>query len=313
MSRSRETATGERSLAWGAMRAPLTLHDDEFELFAALVYRETGMRLTEVKKPLIVGRLSSRIAKLGLRSFAQYYRLVRENADEMTEMLDRLTTNETSFFREEKQLEFLADRGFAHFLSAAQEGARPRRVHAWSAACSTGEEPYTLAMLLLAHFPQDWDLSVLASDLSTRALERARAAIYPLDGIRTVPEPLLKRFMLKGVGERAGSARVGPEARGLVSFSHRNLNDPATYPTGPFDLILCRNVLIYFDAASRHAVIDRLLDRLVPDGLLLVGHAESLTGSTARLRAVFPTVYTRPSHPLATAREPGGRTERLAR
>jgi chemotaxis protein methyltransferase CheR len=168
-----------------------------------------------------------------------------------------------------------------------------RRVRVWSAGCSTGEEPYSLAMALLSHFPPDsgWDVEVLATDLSTWALERARQGLWPLEKAASIPSPLLRAFMLKGVRSQEGLMKAGPELRSVLRFARVNLNDERGWPPGPFELVFCRNVLIYFGAESRAQALSGLLHRLQPTGYLFLGHAESLTGSAETARCVAPNIY----------------------
>ena len=271
----------------------------EFALFRDLIQRESGIFLSEAKKALVVGRLGRRLRELGLRSLAAYYRLLVEGDEqERTRMLDCICTNETHFFREPRQFEFLEQRVFPDWAARAAAG-RPRRIRAWSAACSTGEEPYSLAMTLLAHFPPSsgWTLEILASDLSTRALDQARAGLWSVDKAREIPERYLKAFMLRGTGAQEGVMKAGPEIRSLLRFQRVNLNQDRYPVQGPFDLVFCRNVLIYFDVASKARVVHRLLDELAPGGYLFLGHAESLTGLSDRGRSVGPTVYVRAHEP----------------
>jgi chemotaxis protein methyltransferase CheR len=169
----------------------------------------------------------------------------------------------------------------------------PRRVRVWSAGCSTGEEPYSVAMSFLAAFPPSsgWQLDILATDLSTRALERARAAVWPIEKVGPIPGPHLRAFMLKGTGAQQGRAKAGPELRSVVRFQRVNLNAERFALPDRFDLILCRNVLIYFDVPSKERVLGRLLDHLDPRGYVFLGHAETMMGFHARTRALGPTVY----------------------
>lgn len=237
-----------------------------------------------------MGRLARRLRELRIDSFEAYYRRVLKDETERVRMVDTITTNETRFFREPKQFEFL-DR---QWLPARAVGAarRRRRLRVWSAACSTGEEPYSIAMTLLSRLP-DWEIEILATDLSTRALERARAALWPIEKCRDIPERYLKAFMLRGVGEHRGSMKAAQELRSLVRCEQLNLHD-AHYPVeGPFDLIFSRNVLIYFSTQGRAAVVNKLIGHLAPGGCLLLGHAETLHGITDRLYAVGPTIYSR--------------------
>lgn len=272
-----------------------TISDQEFALFQSLIYREAGIYLPQTKKPLLVRRLSGRLTALGLSSFAAYYRRVAHARDrrERIHMLDCVTTNETSFFREPKQFEFLEREVVPRWKRDADRGLRSKRVRAWSTACSSGEEPYSLAMLLLDTLPRTlgWGVDVLATDLSTRALSRAREATWSDSKLEEIPKRYHKRFLLKGKRSQVGRIRVGRQVREVVQLGRLNLHDSRARVDGAFDLILCRNVLIYFDAESKRGVIDRLVERLAPDGYLMVGHAESLIDASDKLRSVAPSVY----------------------
>ncbi len=292
--------------------APHLIDDRDFRLFQALVHREAGIWLAPVKKALLVGRLAKRLRALGIGDYRGYLERVEADAAERIRMLDCLCTNETHFFREPRHFEFLAGRVFPRWRAEAEAGRRPRRARVWSAACSTGEEPYSLAISLLLAFPpgSGWDLEVLASDLSTRALERARAAVWPLERSREIPAGHLKAFMLRGVGAQEGLMKVAPEVRSLVRFQRLNLNEPGWPGLGQFDLVFCRNVLIYFDPPTKERVVGQLLDHLAADGFLFLGHAESLSGMGYRVRPVLPTVYVRaleesPARREGRAREAG--------
>ncbi len=269
--------------------------DKEFGLFQKLIYEKAGIYLAAPKRALVDSRLTKRIRELGLDSFAAYYHHVVEDRDgaELIQLLDRISTNETHFFREPRQFEFLGNRIVADWTAEAAAGMRSRRIFVWSAGCSTGEEPYSLAMVLQDHFPPSagWEIEILATDLSNRALDCARAAIWPIAKAEEIPQQYLQRFMLKGIGAQAGKMKMTPEIRSMVRFERLNLNDDVYPVSGSFDLILCRNVLIYFDNPSRMRVIHRLLNHLAPSGYLFVGHAESLNGITDRVRPVMPTVY----------------------
>jgi chemotaxis protein methyltransferase CheR len=218
-----------------------------------------------------------------------------QRGDELIHMLDQVSTNETRFFREPRQFEFLESRVFAEWRAQSCAGNRPKHIRVWSAGCSTGEEPCSIAMMLLDHFPpaNGWEIEILATDLSTRVLNCARKAIWPIGRAQEIPEKYLKRFMLCGIGSQRGNMKAGPEILSRIRFERLNLND-GSYPVmGRFDAIFCRNVLIYFDAQSRARAIDRLIDHLVLSGYLFLGHAESLNGVTERASHITPTVYVR--------------------
>jgi chemotaxis protein methyltransferase CheR len=266
----------------------------EFRLFQDLIHREAGIFLSESKKALLVGRLSRRLRELGLASFGDYHRYVTtEDPAERTRMLDCVSTNETHFFREPRQFDFLEDRVLPDWRAAAEAGVRPRRIRVWSAACSTGEEPYSLAMTLLGRFPPEsgWQIEILASDISTRVLERAREAVWPIEKAAEIPERHLKRFMLRGARSQEGRMKAGPEIRSVVRFERINLNADSYPVTTRFDLIFCRNVLIYFDGPSKMRVTRQLVRHLEPTGYFFLGHAESVVDAAAELQRVGPTVY----------------------
>jgi chemotaxis protein methyltransferase CheR len=265
---------------------PLT--DREFRQFRTLIFDEAGINLIDAKKALVEGRLARRINELGLRDYGAYFHLVENQSDERTRLIDAICTNETRFFREPMQFEFLETRVLPQWRAAAERGL-PRRVRAWSAACSTGEEPYSLAMTLARGLP-DWAIDIVASDLSTKALGRAREGVWSIHHAEHIPLSYRKAYMLRGVRSEEGRMRVVPEIQNLIDFRQINLTDEALI-AGEFDLIFCRNVLIYFDRPTKDAVVDRLLRRLAPGGLLFLGHAESLTGWSHRVRSVGPTIY----------------------
>jgi chemotaxis protein methyltransferase CheR len=276
------------------MRVPASpaLDEASFRLFQTLLLREAGVYLAAGKQAMVAARLGRRVKALGLRSFHDYYRRVQAGDEaERAHLLDALTTHETRFFREPSHFQFLERQALPALL--AQPGRR--RLRAWSAACSTGEEAYSLGMLLLAALPPGAgvEAELLASDISERVVAQARRGIYPLERAGDIPPELLPRFMLRGVRGQRGHMRAGPELRALVRFECFNLATARWPRAEPFDLILCRNVLMYFDETTRARVVASLLDRLTPSGFLFLGHAESLAGSEARVRCVQPTIYAR--------------------
>jgi chemotaxis protein methyltransferase CheR len=208
-------------------------------------------------------------------------------------MLDRLVTNETRFFREPAQFAFLETEILPRWSAEAADRARPRRVRVWSAGCSTGQEPYSIAMTLLAGL-EGWDVEVLATDLSGRALRQAIAGVWPVEKAAEIPEQYLKTYMLRGVRSASGTMSASNAVRAVIRFQRLNLHDELP-DLGTFDLIFCRNVLIYFDVASRTRAITRILGRLAPAGYLFLGHSESLLSSGLRLRPMAPSVYSRGS------------------
>jgi len=286
--------SGRRGVSGAALAANELpgLTDREFALFQQLIHREAGIFLADTKRALLIGRLARRVRELGLTTYLDYHRRAVEDPAELVLLLDAIATNETSFFREPLQFDMLADRLCPAWEDEAAAGQRPRRLRIWSAACSTGEEPYTLAMVLHDRLGKaGWSIEISASDLSTRVLAKARAGIWRLDKTAVIPTELRRRYLLRGTGPEEGRAKAGPLIRNLISFSRVNLRDASWPVSGPFDAIFCRNVLIYFDAPSRHAVLTRLMNQLVPGGYLFLGHAESLLGMSDRVRSLMPAVY----------------------
>jgi chemotaxis protein methyltransferase CheR len=272
------------------------ISDELFARYRDLIYREAGIALTDSKKQLLISRVAGRLRELNLGSFDEYFRLVEDPAasDERARLLDRICTNETHFFRDPRQFLFLDDHVFPR-LEAEAARTGQKRIRAWSAACSTGEEPYSLAMALLHRFRPSagWQVEVVATDLSNKVLAAARAALWPIDKAGDIPLHYRKAFMLRGTGSQTGKMKAGPELRDIVAFTRMNLNDPIYSVTGTFDFIFCRNVLIYFDKESKAKVVDRLLTHLAPDGCLFLGYAETTTTITDRLVSVGPNVYAR--------------------
>jgi chemotaxis protein methyltransferase CheR len=267
-----------------------------FRKFQRIVYDESGIWLGEHKQALLTGRLARRLRLLGLENFQEYFYLVTQ-PDQLHEralMIDCITTNQTHFFREPRHYDFLAQKIFPRWHRSAIAGERTKALRVWSAACSTGEEPYSLAMLLLKHFPADqgWNIEILATDICTRVLEKARLGVYPIEKAKEISAEFLRAYMLKGRGDQRGVMKVSPELRRIVRFARLNLHADTHPIFGCFDLIFCRNVLIYFDQNSKQKVIGGILRHLAPTGLLFVGHSEHLGSIVPYLNAVAPTVYT---------------------
>lgn len=256
----------------------------EFANFQRLIFELAGISLADAKKVLLVGRLGKRLKHFGFTRFADYYKFVREkeNAGELQLMIDLITTNETYFFREPKHFDFLR-------TCASQSRGTPFRV--WSAASSSGEEAYSMAMVLadtLGEAP--WE--VVGTDISTRVLRKAEQGHYSLDRISGIPPAMLKKYCLKGIREQAGTLLIVRELRQRVRFLHNNLLTPRK-DIGIFDLIFLRNVMIYFDNPTKRKVVANLMPYLKRDGHLVIGHSESLFGVTEDFVAQRPTIYQR--------------------
>ncbi len=277
---------------------PVHITEQEFQRFQTLIERETGIHLPNGKKDLLVARLARRLRALGLDSYSRYWEHVAggQNQAERQQMVDLVCTNETRFFREPKHFEFLEQVALPELSRRASQGRRQKSVRIWSAGCSTGEEPYSLAMTLMRRFPpgSGWQLSVVASDLSTRALEAAQRACYTAERASEIPAEFARMFVISSPDAGDGCTRtVVPAVRQLVGFSRANLTQDESAIPGLFDLVFCRNVLIYFQPETRRRVVARLLAKLQPEGYLVLGHAESLLGVIDGIRMVGPTIYSR--------------------
>jgi chemotaxis protein methyltransferase CheR len=289
---------------------PLTeISDEEFALFQGLICREAGIHLAVTKKPMLVSRLMRRVGALKLPTFGEYYSRVIRDGNEMIRLLDAVCTNETWFFRNPKHFSFVKETLCPRWLADAAAGKRSRRVSIWSAAASSGEEPFSLAMVLLDTLP-GWELQILASDLSSRILERAREATWPIEKSSDISPAYLKRYMLRGTGTQEGKMRAGSEIRNIVNFRRLNLNDEMWPPEadGKFDAVFCRNVLMYFDTGRREQALRKIVKRLSPQGYLFLGDAEGLGGFDG-LRTVAPSIHAlKADTPIARAprEEPAG-------
>ncbi|HPT51071.1 MAG TPA: protein-glutamate O-methyltransferase CheR [Accumulibacter sp.] len=262
--------------------------DQEFALFQRLIYKIAGIDLASSKKVLLVGRLQRRLREHQFDSFSQYYRLVSsgQNPKELQTMVDLLTTNETYFFREPRHFDYLRDE-----ILANRSRNTPFRI--WSAASSSGEEAYTMAMVLAEAMPGGrWE--VFGSDISTQVLAKARAGQYSMDRTQGIPSNLMRKHCLKGVRANEGTFLVSQDLRDRVSFGQVNLTQPITADIGMFNVIFLRNVMIYFDTETKRKVVGNLLPRLQPEGYFIVGHSESLNGITNQLVSVQPTIYRKP-------------------
>jgi len=272
------------SSARDLLAAPPSISDQEFAHFQRFIFEAAGITLADSKKMLVSSRLGSRVQHHELGSFAQYFKLLNSGTSpaEVQIAIDLLTTNETYFFREPRHFEFLEKQ-----LAAMPARQQPLRI--WSAAGSTGEEAYSIAMLLEDRFQgRPWE--IVASDISTRVLDRARAGHYPMERARNVPRAYLQRFCLKGTGKQQDTLLVDRSLRSKVNFLQINLNDrlPAL---GTFDFVFLRNVLIYFNTQTKREVVARALSVLQPGGWLFIGHSENLNGISEAVKPAAPSIY----------------------
>ena len=270
------------------------ISDADYCLFQKFIETQSGIHLNASKKALLMGRINWRLRQLKLSSYRHYYcYLLEAGPEEQTILLDSISTNETHFFREPKQFELLEKRLIPEWIQAANSGQRPRTLRVWSAACSTGEEPYSLAMSLL-HWLPNWRIEILATDLSTAVLEKAKRGLYSIDGAEHIPSLFRSKYMLKGFGSQVANMIVKPKLQQLIRFFQLNLKDHSYPLTGRFDIIFCRNVLMYFNAAFKKSVVMRLLGYMSPGGYLFLGHADTLSQITNRAKSVMPSVYRLP-------------------
>jgi chemotaxis protein methyltransferase CheR len=260
----------------------------EFKRFSNLIYDIAGIKLTDAKKVLLTGRLSKRLAALGLRNYTQYFTHVTDvaHADELQHMVDLLTTNETYFFREPQHFEFLK-----RVVPRTLRQGQVYRV--WSAASSNGAEAYTIAMILAHQLGIDGAWGVLGTDISNKVLKLARSGHYRMAGVEKIPREYLKRYCLRGTGGQEGTFLIEKRLREHVSFEQLNLNTEGIRGRGEFDVIFLRNVLIYFDTKTKQRVVSNLVPYLRKDGYFVVGHSESLSGIDTALVQAEPTVYKR--------------------
>jgi len=264
-----------------------SLTSSEFQQFRRLAREKFGLDLRDGKETLVSARLGRRMRELKVRSFQEYYRHVVEDqtGEALVALIDALTTNHTAFFREPAHFEFLRQ----SILPALR---RRDRIPIWSAACSSGEEPYSLAFCLLEELgePALARIRILATDISTRVLAIAEQGAYPAERFEGIPAGTLRPYLLRGERRFRDWYRVKPEIRAVVEFRRLNLMDRFAH-LGPFPVVFCRNVMIYFDRPTQQDLVNRLAATLEPGGYLFVGHAESLTGVDHPLEYVRPAVY----------------------
>lgn len=262
---------------------------EAFNYIIVLIYERCGIRLHDGKHHLIRARLGKRMRHYGIASLPEYCDFLKTQADEdeITHVVDALTTNFTHFMREEDHFKFLVNQALPSLAEP-----RAKRFKVWSAACSTGEEPYTIAFYLMEHFPtmSGWDWQILATDISTKALSKAQQGIYPNDRLDSVPAEWTRKYFQRGVNAWEDYCRVKKLITDRIRFKQLNLLGAYDF-NDSFEVIFCRNVMIYFDRPTQEHLVRQLARMLVPKGYILVGHAESLTGLDVPLRCLKPSVY----------------------
>jgi len=273
------------------------MSDTEFRRLSGFIHAECGIKLPPVKKTMLTLRLVRRLRSLGMTSFSDYYDYVSHRPGRFTElplMINVVSTNKTEFFRESRHFDFLVEKVLPDLT---RSGLNRRRGHLefLSAGCSSGEEPYTLAMVLDDFFRNvpEKDFSILATDISTDVLQKAVRGIYPDCNGEQIPLKFRKQYLMRGKGSQSGYCRVVPELRSRIRFQRLNLK-AEKFHIGMMDVIFCRNVIIYFDRETQKALFNNFYDHLNPGGYLFIGHSESLHGINDRFRLVVPTVYRKP-------------------
>lgn len=270
------------------------MRDNEFDFIRSLVYERSRINLGADKRQLVAARLGKRLRATQTSTIGDYCRLLQEPGahEELGHLIDAISTNHTFFFREIAHFDFLREKALPE-LRARAANERWTRFNVWSSACSSGEEPYSIAMTLAEHCPQ-WPWQIEATDISRRVLARAAAGIYNDETVSRLPPATIRTHFQRGIGPQQGNHRVKAALRDRVRFHHLNLLEGEPPFTEAFQVIFCRNVMIYFDRQTQEELVARLCRRLVPGGYLFVGHSESLTHLEHELQLIQPAVYQKP-------------------
>lgn len=272
----------------------ILMRESEFEFIRKLVYERSRICLDAGKREMVTARLGKRLRATNRASVTEYCELLRSPAagEELAHLIDVISTNHTFFFRENAHFEFVRDTILPE-MKQRRNAERWPRFLAWSAASSSGEEAYSLAITLNESLGAEWDWHIQCTDISHRILAKAQAAIYREDVVGKMPAAMIRQYFQEGIGPQAGNFRVRQEIRRHLAFHQLNLLEGDSPLNERFHVIFCRNVMIYFDRATQEQLIERLTRRLVPGGYLLVGHSESLTAIKHTLQAVRPATYRR--------------------
>ena len=286
------TATKSGRALNGGFPAPSRMTDKEFSRFSEFIYKEVGIKLPPAKKTMIEARLQKRLRLLKIPDHQQYLAYLFSDQgmiEELRNLIDVVTTNTTDFFREPKHFEILADRVVPKWFA---ENGPSRPLDIWSAGCSTGMEPYTLTMVLTDHAEHTpgFRFSILATDISTQALQTASRAVYDEDRVAPVPMSFKKKYLLRSKSKEKRLVRIVPELRRAVNFRRLNFMEELDIKN-PLDIIFCRNVIIYFDRETQEKLFGKFCRVLRPGGYIFIGHSESLSGMDLPLEQVAPTVY----------------------
>ncbi len=277
--------------------SPAVLSANDFSKLSSFIYEKCGIKLPDSKKIMIEARLRKRLRDLNIDSYSEYCQMLfssRNDNKEITQMIDLVTTNKTDFFREPRQFNFLSDIALPELEDKYGAGTkRPLRI--WSAGCSTGEEPYTISIVLneFAKEKNKFSYNILATDISTHVLEIAKLGIYEEERTQVIPNPLMHKYFLKSKNKEKKVVRIIPELRKTIDFQWLNFMDNNFSITGKFDAIFCRNVIIYFDKETQDRLIAKLIDYLVPGGYLFLGHSESIFKTNLPITQMAASTYMR--------------------
>ncbi len=271
------------------------LSNKEFELFRRLIYDSCGISLTSSKKELVKARLSKRLTKVGINTFKDYYKYVTKTdktGKELVHLIDSISTNKTDFFREKKHFDFLNTSVLPSLISSKTK-AGIKKLRIWCAASSSGEEPYTLAMTVFNHLKPNngWDVKILATDISTKILQKAINGIYRKELLKDIPPGTISAHFSRVLYENTNCYKVKDHLRDLITFRRFNLMTPEFPFKSPFDFIFCRNVMIYFDPETQSKLTSKFYDCLPKDGYLFIGHSETLSRSNTSFKYIQPAVY----------------------
>ncbi|MGQ3685534.1 MAG: CheR family methyltransferase [Candidatus Loosdrechtia sp.] len=272
-----------------------TLSDEEFMLFRNLIYDTCGINITPSKKELLKARLNKRLIQSGISSFRDYYKYVTSvdnTSNELIHLIDSISTNKTDFFREKKHFDFL-DNTLLPALISKKTKERNRKFRIWCAAASSGEEPYTIAMTLFNHVKpgNGWDIKILATDISTKVLQKAIQGIYKEDLLKDVPPEIISSHFSSVIIDNTKCYRVKDHLGDIITFRRFNLMTPQFPFKNPFDFIFCRNVMIYFDPETQRKLVTNLYNCLPKGGYLFIGHSETLSRSKSDFKYIQPAIY----------------------
>jgi chemotaxis protein methyltransferase CheR len=278
-----------------ALLAITTMNEVQFRRLGEFIYQVCGIRLNDSKKVMLESRLSKRLKILGMNTYKDYCEYLfspKGSNEELVHMIDMVTTNKTDFFREPAHFDFLRRNALPELIRTHRVGTGSK-LKVWSAGCSTGEEPYTLSMVLsdYAEIHRGFEYLILATDISSRVLEVAKAGIYREEQVVPVPPVFRERYLLRGKARQMGKVRIVPELRERIRFRRLNFMEGDFGMREPLDIVFCRNVIIYFDRPTQERLINRINSHMIPGGYLFMGHSETLNGMKVPLVSVAPTVY----------------------